>query len=40
MKMRTITQQLNELIEKKRKQKIRREKKREKLIHDFKEGKI
>ena len=38
--MKTITEQLNELIEKQRKQKIRRQKKREKLIRDFKEGKI
>lgn len=38
--MKTITEQLNELIEKQRKQKIRREKKRAKLISDFIEGRI
>ena len=38
--MKTITEQLNELIEKQRKQKIRRQKKREKLINEFKENKI
>ena len=38
--MKTIDEQLNEKMEKQRKQKIRREKKRAKLISDFKEGKI
>lgn len=38
--MKNIDQQLNELIEKQRKQKIRREKKRTKLIEDFKAGKL
>lgn len=38
--MKNIDQQLKELIEKKRRQKIRREKKRAKLIEDFINGKI
>lgn len=33
--MKNITEQLNELIEKKRKQEARKKKKREKLISDF-----